>query len=53
MRIAIFTMTTFDYNYRFRIDFVFAFLFEFVNPAEDYRTIALICTRKQQTKGFW
>ena len=36
-----------------RIHFVFAFLFKFVNAAEDYRTIALICTRKQQTKGFW
>ena len=35
------------------IHFGFALLFKFVNPAEDYRTIALICIRKQQTQGFW
>ena len=32
---------------------IFAFLFIFVHPAEIYATIALICTRKQQTEGFW
>ena len=36
-----------------RIHFSFPLLFKFVNPAEDERTIALICTRKQQTQGFW
>ena len=40
---------TFDYR---RIHFVFAFLFKFGNPAEVWKTMALICTRKQQTKGF-
>ena len=32
-------------------EFGFALLFKFVNPAEEWRTIALICTRKQQTQG--
>ena len=27
-------------------------LFKFNNPVEGLRTIALICTRKQQTEGF-
>ena len=36
-----------------RIHFVFALLFKFANSAEDKRTIALICTRKQHTQGFW
>ena len=44
-------MTIFDYNYL--IDFGFALSFKFVNPAEDYRTTALIYTGKQQTQGFW
>ena len=32
-------------------EFGFALLFKFVNPAGEWRTIALICTRKQQTQG--
>ena len=33
-----------------RIHFVFALLFKFLNPAEDKRTIALICTRNNKLK---
>ena len=36
-----------------RIHFLFALLFEIFNSAEDKRTIALICTRKEQTQGYW
>ena len=32
--------------------FRFDFFNKFHNPAEDLRTVALICTRKQQTEGF-
>ena len=41
------------WRYLTRIYFVFALLFKFANSAEDKRTIALICRRKQQTQGFW
>ena len=34
-------------------EFISFLLFKFVNSTEVYRTRALICTRKQQTEGFW
>ena len=47
------TITTFYYNYQNSFRFCFLYLSLFLNPTEFKKTVALICTRKQQTEACW